>query len=227
MMTPIWLDLLWGARAAVPVLPDTRLMAVWQSAGWSVVLACVVLAVARRWQVGARAQWAIIAATAAAVSMPSSLGLGYWLGMSFQSPSVVAVVLCSGRLYRNFASKSPTSSLSAPSSGPVGWILPALGVILGWGMLLDTLGLLPVPLYQWGFHAAAPLAVLALMGVLWALEPKPVAGVCGAGLAGLVAMAVVAFSATRLPTGNLWDAVLDPWLWIALHIVGAQKLMRR
>jgi len=22
---------------------------------------------------------------------------------------------------------------------------------------------------------------------------------------------------TRLPTGNLWDALIDPWLWILAH----------
>jgi hypothetical protein len=25
---------------------------------------------------------------------------------------------------------------------------------------------------------------------------------------------VVLFVALRLPTGNVWDAVLDPWLWV-------------
>jgi hypothetical protein len=23
---------------------------------------------------------------------------------------------------------------------------------------------------------------------------------------------------TRLPTGNMWDAMLDPFLWIYLHV---------
>jgi hypothetical protein len=22
----------------------------------------------------------------------------------------------------------------------------------------------------------------------------------------------------RLPSGNVWDALLDPWLWIVLHV---------
>ena len=29
---------------------------------------------------------------------------------------------------------------------------------------------------------------------------------------------VLVFVALRLPTGNLWDALLDPWLWGALHV---------
>jgi hypothetical protein len=35
------------------------------------------------------------------------------------------------------------------------------------------------------------------------------------------------FAATRLPTGNLWDAVLDPWLWLALQGVLVRRLLRR
>jgi hypothetical protein len=35
----------------------------------------------------------------------------------------------------------------------------------------------------------------------------------------LVAMAVMAFVVLRLPTGNAWDALLDPWLWVALHVM--------
>jgi len=31
----------------------------------------------------------------------------------------------------------------------------------------------------------------------------------------------------RLPNGNLWDAVLDPWLWAGLHLVGLRWLWHR
>jgi hypothetical protein len=30
---------------------------------------------------------------------------------------------------------------------------------------------------------------------------------------------VLLFVLLRLPTGNVWDAVLDPWLWLGLHWV--------
>jgi len=32
------------------------------------------------------------------------------------------------------------------------------------------------------------------------------------------------FALTRLPSGNLWDALLDPWLWLALHGVLLRQL---
>jgi hypothetical protein len=35
------------------------------------------------------------------------------------------------------------------------------------------------------------------------------------------------FAATRLPTGNVWDAILDPWLWLLLQLVLLRRLLRR
>jgi len=31
----------------------------------------------------------------------------------------------------------------------------------------------------------------------------------------------------RLPTGNLWDALLDPWLWVVLQVGWLQHALRR
>ena len=42
----------------------------------------------------------------------------------------------------------------------------------------------------------------------------------------VVPTAVVAFAASRLPSGNVWDAVLDPWLWLALHAYVARVFWR-
>ena len=40
-------------------------------------------------------------------------------------------------------------------------------------------------------------------------------------------LALLMFAATRLPSGNLWDALLDPWLWSALHIALLRALYQR
>jgi hypothetical protein len=29
---------------------------------------------------------------------------------------------------------------------------------------------------------------------------------------------LTAYALLRLPTGNVWDAVLDPFVWLALHV---------
>jgi hypothetical protein len=39
-------------------------------------------------------------------------------------------------------------------------------------------------------------------------------------------MALLVFAAWRLPTGNVWDAVLDPWLWIALNVYLGRRVLR-
>ena len=35
------------------------------------------------------------------------------------------------------------------------------------------------------------------------------------------------FVTLRLPTGNLWDALLDPLLWVVLHWMGLRWLWAR
>jgi hypothetical protein len=81
--------------------------------------------------------------------------------------------------------------------------------------------LLPgVQLYAWGFSPAAP-AVLLLVAVLpWVMSGTR-------GVVWLFAVAVLAvFMVLHLPSGNVWDAVMDPWLWAALH-VWAWRLVRQ
>jgi hypothetical protein len=35
------------------------------------------------------------------------------------------------------------------------------------------------------------------------------------------------FVLLRLPTGNVWDALLDPWLWLLLQADWLQRRVRR
>jgi hypothetical protein len=39
--------------------------------------------------------------------------------------------------------------------------------------------------------------------------------------------ALLLFAVTRLPTGNLWDALMDPWLWVLLHGLLLRRLLQR
>jgi hypothetical protein len=41
------------------------------------------------------------------------------------------------------------------------------------------------------------------------------------------AVALMVFVLWRLPTGNVWDAVLDPWLWVALHFYLGRRVWLR
>jgi hypothetical protein len=98
-------------------------------------------------------------------------------------------------------------------------------VLLGWALLLDSLALLPVQLYAWGFSPAAVGLVLLAGLVPWAIGAgkRPL----GRSREWVVPVAVLVFVVLRLPTGNVWDAVLDPWLWLVLHVFAARELRRR
>ncbi|MGI9133631.1 MAG: hypothetical protein ACR2I0_06765, partial [Rhodoferax sp.] len=96
-------------------------------------------------------------------------------------------------------------------------VLALLGLVLGWVLLLDTLALLPLAgsVYAWGFDANA-VAVAALLACLPWLAYGGVSA--GSPMQWSALLALVLFVALRLPSGNVWDALLDPWLWLALHV---------
>ena len=101
-------------------------------------------------------------------------------------------------------------------------VLTVLGVLIGWALLLDTLALLPVQLYAWGFSPVGAVLVLLLGLTPWLLMARAP----GSGLgAGVVLVAVLLFVLLRLPSGNVWDAVLDPWLWLALHVYVVRRAL--
>lgn len=110
-----------------------------------------------------------------------------------------------------------------PSAAPaLGWGLWGGGVALGWLLLADMLALWPVSVYAWGFSSAALALVCGVAAVVWLAW--------GSGRSrwqiGVVLGTVVVFAVTRLPSGNVWDAMLDPWLWIGLQLVGLRRLWR-
>jgi hypothetical protein len=85
-------------------------------------------------------------------------------------------------------------------------------VVLGYLLLLDTVALLPFQMYAWGFTPLALACALVASCLPW------VAGMRGP-LSWTAPLALLLFALTRLPTGNLWDALLDPITWVALHFV--------
>jgi hypothetical protein len=126
-------------------------------------------------------------------------------------------VWCSNRAWQGagFAGPPAASRFDAPK------ILGAAAVVLGWVLLLDTLAWLPVSVYAWGFSSAALGAVAVLLTLLWVLS--------GSGGPVLMLGVLALFVLTRLPTGNVWDALLDPWLWGGLQagwLIGAVRRRR-
>lgn len=122
----------------------------------------------------------------------------YWLGLSFQSPSLVSVGLCACLVApHRFALRRPMA-------------LAAFASIAGWILLLDSFAILPIELYALGFAAGIAGGIFLLMLAI-SIEPATL----------IAASALVLYVTLRLPTGNVWDAVLDPllWFWSQWYIV--------
>jgi hypothetical protein len=223
-----------GSSAAA--LPAFWLQQVWLPLGWGLVLAALVqwLVVRVGWWRGggdapgrapgrypSRWSWGLAVAVLVWSLWPGPLSVSYWLGLAFQAPSGVAVVLACGALWR--AWREPMALAAPGARKPVGGVVGAWGwwvlALLGWVLLLDTFAWWPLSLYAWGFGPQA-LACLVLASLLpmvlggWRAHPAVYA----------VPLALLLFVALRLPTGNVWDVVLDPWLWVLAQCLALRQL---
>jgi hypothetical protein len=215
----------WLAQALAtdsPVLPTAGAMQVWLHLGWSVVLAWLGTSLMVKLLAGrvraVQGQWVIALALAAWAWVPGSAGAAYWLGLAFQAPSLGSVALCALLLGRRLpltgGTQTPLVGPGVPQAADrMAVVLAALGGLVGWLLLLDSFAVLPLQLYAWGFSPAA----LGLV-VLAALLPWVVVGhLAWSGqrlMGGVVPFSALVFVVWRLPTGNVWDALLDPWLWL-------------
>lgn len=204
-----------------PALPVTWVMQLGLTAGWALVLALLGAALGYKLTLGRRRL--VAASLALWTLLPGPLTPDYWLGLAFHAPSVTAMLLCGWGLRRRLFPAGAHAVLpplvgraGAPGVaallGGMRWPLVALGYLL----LLDTFAVLPVQLYAWGFSPALLLGLVALALVPWLLGGK--ARAAPGFSPWLVPAALLLFALTRLPTGNLWDALLDPWLWLWLQV---------
>lgn len=206
-----WLAPLLGTDS--PVLPDAGLVRLNLYLGWSVVLAWLGARVAAYWTPRPSVRVGVAILMALWAWLPGPFAPTYWLGLAFQAPSLVTVLLCAGLLYRRCT--EPFVHSTGVQSLPRGTLVPAvLGVVAGWALLLDAVALLPVQLYAWGFSPLAS-ALVWLVALLPWVAARNIHALGFRAWAG--PLAVLLFVAVRLPSGNVWDAVLDPWLWLVLH----------
>jgi hypothetical protein len=207
-------------------LPDAALaqLGLWLS--WALVLGAAVVWLSDplpgrwRWWVAGL----LMVGTLLSAALWSTYSPAYWLGLAFQSPSLTSALICLMYL-GTWWLQGRRQSMRQPTEVDSAWlVLAGTGVLLGWVLLLDMLAWWPVSLYAWGFGPLAVALVSALTAGLWVVR-----GGCANGVAMPIALAcgVSVFVLTRLPSGNLWDALLDPWLWVALHVWVVRRVWHR
>ncbi len=218
-----WLSQAWATDS--PVLPTAGAMQVWLHLGWSVVLAWLGVWLAGRLFAGrkhaAQGKWVTVLFLAAFAWVPGPGGAAYWLGLAFQAPSVSSVLMCAALLASRLHATSGNRATrllneNAGSSGDAALWLAWMGVLLGWALLLDSFAVLPLQLYAWGFSPAALFLVVVMALLPWVVGRRtcqfsPLAP----GF--VVPVVALVFVVWRLPTGNVWDAVIDPVAWLALQ----------
>lgn len=182
-------------------LPELLSQFVYARLAWALVLAAL-LASVWPWRLPRRALAGLAAASLALTALPGSASPAWHLGLAFQYPSGLLTGLCIAALAGRWRSAGGTARvLPLP--------LAALLAVTGTLLYLDAFGLLAGGYYYAGFGPGAALcAVLLAAGCA-------LAAVRGRGRTQACAMlgALLLFSLARLPSGNLWDALLDPLLW--------------
>ena len=198
-------------------LPDLSWQFVYGRVAWALVLASLVAATwPAGWRLPRRTLTAIVAASAVLMALPGAASPAWHLGLAFQYPSGLLLGFCLVRLHAHWRGAPAAPLMPVPAA--------ALLAVVGGFLYLDAVGLLARGAYYAGFGPdAAPLAALllacacALAAARGHWRPQACA----------MLAAVLLFSLARLPTGNLWDAVLDPLLWVwALAVLCAAALRR-
>jgi hypothetical protein len=198
-----------------PLLPSPLVSRVWLALGWGLVLAAMATRLVGRagtprsgwrfWLVPALLLWCLL---------PGPASPAYWLGLAFRAPGALFALLCAWTTLRHLR---PAAVPPPPVDALRCWALAP--VLLGWALLLDTFAVWPVSLYAAGF---APLT----SGVLALLCMLPWLSRGDAGLSSLLGLALALHVLLRLPTGNVWDALLDPWLWLLLQADWLRQRLR-
>lgn len=187
-------------------LPDLASQFVYGRLAWAAVAAallCAGLPLVRPAPLSRRTMTTLLTAVTVLFMLPGAASPAYWLALAFQYPSGLLFGCCVLKLRQYWDGDGNETPVMTPA---LAGTLAATGVVL----YLDAMGLLTQGYYYAGFGpTAAPLlAVLGAIGCAAALvqgHARPQAGA--------LLTTILLFTLLRLPTGNLWDALLDPLLW--------------
>ena len=204
-------------------LPDLAMQSIYARLAWGLVLAAVLLGASTRWSSrrGALSRTALLMLGGAALAvmwLPGPASPAFWLGLVFSYPSAMLVACCAVNIGLYWGrSGMPLNvfgdSASVPVAGPAPVLNAALATTLAIGgsvLYADAAGWLALQIYARGFETPfVPAAALAIGAIaVWAIR-SPAHRPTGAALLACV----MAFTVARLPSGNLFDALLDPMMW--------------
>src|SRR5450830_111339 len=202
-------------------LPDLAWQVFYGRLAWAIVVATILLApLPATRALSTRAFGTVLAGLVLLFLLPGAASPAHWLGLAFQYPSGLLVACCVLQLARSRGLARDDTTVMSP-------ILASSIVATGTILYLDAMGLLTQGYYYMGFGpagapAVAGLAALACAGAI-VLER-------GRTQATALLAAIMLFSLLRLPTGNLWDALLDPFLWAwsvtALAVLAVRRAAR-
>ena len=198
-------------------LPWLDWQAVYAHAAWGVVMAACGVGVLswrtpfpQRFAIG----WVVLSLVVCA--LPGGASPAHWLTLAFHLPSLLLVSCCVMTMSANARCVACYRVL------PTGL---ALGlVIAGTVLYVDTVGWFGMGLYVRGFGPEAAFAGLLVgAAAVFAIATNQSRSASFA-----VLLALMAFALCRLPTGNVWDAVLDPllWVWAIFSLVARAKARR-
>lgn len=219
------LQLPWDASAAIT--PSLTVLSIGMHVGWALVLGAVSAHLLRRRRFGLRVSITFL--VMAFCMLPNQWSLSWWLGLAFQTPSLVLQALCGLYLYRQWRSHDDAvpSQLTETTAWPMSLLMIAIGI--GWLLALDTFALLTIQLYSIGFMPYAVLAALFFACLLQLISSRSDHSPPHQHyrmLAAIVLISILVHLFTRLPSGNVWDALIDPWLWILAHWFALSRLKK-
>ena len=206
------------------ILPELSWQFLYGRLAWALVMAALVMgAWPAAWRLPRRALAAIVAGCAVLAALPGEASSAWHLGLAFQYPSGLLLGLCVAALLRRWRPGAHLRGAGPLLPMPAAALLAVVGLVL----YLDAFGLISRGWYYAGFGpTAAPLAALLLAGACTYAIARGRRREQAAALLGACAL----FSLARLPSGNLWDALLDPLLWAwslaTLVVAGARRLRR-